>query len=81
MKANTAQTSAVDKVAKLQCYLQFVRRNSQLREGEIAQGVGRYRLGHIYNMDQTPLPFEFLRGRTYEFKGKKTVWIRALRSS
>ena len=40
-----------------------------------------YRLGHIYSMDQTPLPFEFLRGRTYEFKGKKTVWVRPLRSS
>ena len=75
MKTNVAQVSAQDKVASLQCYLQFIWRNSQLREGEIQQDVGRYRLGHIYNMDQTPLPFEFLRGCTYEFKGKKTVWI------
>lgn len=49
--------------------------------GEQVLDIGRYRLGHIYNMDQTPLPFEFLRGRTYEFKGKKTVWVRSLRSS
>jgi len=81
MKTNIAQVSATDKIASLQCYLRFIRRNSQLRESEVLQDVGRYRLGHIYNMDQTPLPFEFLRGRTYEFKGKKTVWIRALRSS
>ena len=27
-------------------------------------------------MDQTPLPLEFLSGRTYESKGSKTVWAK-----
>ena len=81
MKSKIAQVSAQDKVASLQCYLQFIRRNSQLQEGKIQQDVGWYRLGHIYNMYQTLLPFEFLKGHTNEFKGKKTVWIQALQSS
>lgn len=85
MKTNVAQAPSSNKVHIIQQYLRFIRRNSQLREGEgkVEQvyDIGRYRLGHIYNMDQTPLPFEFLRGRIYEFKGKKTVWVRSLRSS
>jgi hypothetical protein len=32
-------------------------------------------------MDQTPFPFEFLRGRTYHFKGSKTIWEKVLRQS
>ena len=31
-------------------------------------------------MDQTPIAFEFLSGRTYDFKGAKTVWIKEQRS-
>jgi hypothetical protein len=27
-------------------------------------------------MDQTPLPFENLNGRTYNKKGEKTVWLK-----
>ena len=32
-------------------------------------------------MDQTLFLCEFLWGRTYEFKSKKTVWVRSLHSS
>jgi hypothetical protein len=31
-------------------------------------------------MDQTPIGFEFLSGRTYDFKGVKTVWVKEQRS-
>jgi hypothetical protein len=31
-------------------------------------------------MDQTPLPFEFLSGQTYEPKGSKTVWVKGATS-
>jgi hypothetical protein len=31
-------------------------------------------------MDQTPLPFEFNKGRTYAKKGSKTVWVKEERS-
>lgn len=40
------------------------------------QVVGRFKLSQITNMDQSPLPFEHLKGRTYEKKGNKTVRLR-----
>jgi hypothetical protein len=60
-----------------------LRRNSQLRDGgeddlrDMLLAVGRYLLSHILNMDQTPLPWEYLTGITYEFKGSKTVWVKS----
>jgi len=86
-KTNTASITPIDKIPHIQSFLQFIRRNAQCRQLPMSPqiepeyDVGRFRLCHIFNMDQTPLPFEFLHGRTYEFKGKKTVWIRALKSS
>jgi hypothetical protein len=38
--------------------------------------VGRIKLSEIYNMDQSPLLFEYLKGRMYTKKGDKTVRIR-----
>ena len=37
--------------------------------------LGRFRLSCIANVDQTPLPFTFTNGPTYESKGAKTVWV------
>ena len=51
-------------------WFRYNRRNSQLRPdderglGDEAAVVGRYRLRNIGNMDQTPIPFEYLEGRT-----------------
>ena len=42
--------------------------------------VGRFKLLEIANMDQTPIAFEFLSGRTYDFKGSKTIWVKEQRS-
>ena len=42
--------------------------------------VGRMKLSQIANMDQTPIVFEFLSGRTYDFKGAPTIWIKEQRS-
>ena len=39
--------------------------------------VGRYGLSNICNMDQTPLPFEYLSGRTYNQVGDKTIWVQS----
>ena len=63
-------------------FLCFNRRNSQLRVGteDSVRGVGRYLLANILNMDQTPLPWEYLEGRTYDFMGKKTVWVHSKKS-
>jgi hypothetical protein len=38
--------------------------------------VGRFKLSQIANMDQTPIAFEFLSGRIYDFKGASTIWIK-----
>ena len=32
------------------------------------------------NMDQTPLPFEYLCGKTYACKGDKTIWAKSIHS-
>jgi hypothetical protein len=37
-------------------------------------------LGGICNIDHTPLPFEYLSGRTYAMKEDKTVWAKAIKS-
>jgi len=60
-------------------WLQFNRRNSQLRTGDYKYEIGRYDLAHIVNMDQTPLPFEYLSGKTYARKGDKTIWAKSIR--
>src|SRR5205807_10522036 len=52
----------------------------QLRAGDYKYDIGRYDLSHIVNIDQTPLPFEYLSGKTYAIKGDKTVWAKSLRS-
>ena len=41
---------------------------------------GRFKLSEISNMDQSPLPFESQKGRTYATKGSKTVTIRGAKS-
>jgi len=63
-------------------FLCFNRRNSQLRDGseDTVYAVGRYLTSNIINMDQTPLPWEYLEGRTYEVKGNKTVWAKSRQS-
>lgn len=43
--------------------------------------VGRFYLRNILcNLDETPIPFEYLEGRTYEPAGSKTVWAKSTRS-
>ena len=36
--------------------------------------LGQFRSSSVANVDQTPLPFTFTNGPTYETKGAKTVW-------
>ena len=42
--------------------------------------VGIYKLCNIANIDQIPLPFDFLSGKTYSISGAKTVWIKVTES-
>ena len=67
--------------------MKFNRRNSQLRPespsapSDTPGEVGRFRLGNICNIDQTPLPFEYLSGRTYNQQGEKTIWVQGSQQS
>ena len=38
--------------------------------------IGRIKLSEIANMDQSPLLFEFLKGRIYVKRGEKTVRLK-----
>jgi len=83
---NKASKRPADWYVAILALARFNQRNSQVRPhdqnglGDTVEAVGRYLLGQICNMDQTPLPFEFLSGQTYEQKGSKTVWIKGTTS-
>lgn len=79
-KTKQATKSPIEARPHVEQWLRFNRRNSQIYGSEISRDVGRFFLCDIYNMDQTPLPFEFLDGRTYDFKGNKTIWVKSIRS-
>lgn len=89
MTTNKATATPGDYQDRIIKWFQFNRRNSQLRARQVSGGlilfdkprdIGRYFLGSICNMDQTPLPFEYLSGRTYSIRGDKTVWAKATKS-
>lgn len=42
--------------------------------------IGRFLLSNICNLDETPIPFEYLDGATYGPSGLKTVWVKSTRS-
>ena len=44
-------------------------------KGHQLDALGRLRLNCIANFDETPLPFTFTNGLTYESKGASTVWV------
>ncbi|RPA90955.1 DDE-domain-containing protein [Choiromyces venosus 120613-1] len=66
-------------------WLRFNRWNSQPAAGSfwdvaIDHPVGRYDLSNICNLDETPIPFEYLQGKTYNTVGARTVWAKESRS-
>lgn len=79
-KTKQATKTPAESRPLIEQWLLFNRRNTQVRSGKTPLHISRYFLSNIYNMDQTPLPFEFLDGKTYDFKGSKTVWVKAIRS-
>ena len=42
--------------------------------------ISQIKLLEIYNIDQSPLPFEFLKGRIYTKKGEKTIRLKGGKS-
>ena len=84
---NTASKLPADFSLAILNWMIFNRRNCQLRPdnalglGDIPSTIGRYRLANICNMDQTPLPFEYLEGQTYSKVGEKTIWAQSSSTS
>jgi hypothetical protein len=87
-KTKQAQKPLADFCEKIEAWLQFNRWNTIINlssncgisRSPAVPLVGRFKLLEIGNIDQTPIAFEFLSGRTYELKGVKTVWIKEQRS-
>jgi len=83
---NKASQLPADFADAIRNWVRFNRRNSQLRPEEEPESedqpalIGRYRLSNISNMDQTPLPFEYLEGQTYNKIGEKTIWAQSSQS-
>lgn len=52
-------------------FLRYMRRICLIKDSDGSQI--RFPPEMVVNMDETPIPFEYLDGRTYTFKGEKTV--------
>ncbi|RPA95043.1 DDE-domain-containing protein, partial [Choiromyces venosus 120613-1] len=72
-------------------WLIFNRRNSQpsslsassqsfLPSASFIPPLNRFATSNIFNVDETPLLFEYLNGYTYNPKGDKTIWVKETRS-
>jgi len=70
--------------------LRFNRRNSQplsiaASEQRFLPGDSffhpplKFATSNIFNVDETPLPFEYLSGHTYNPEGAKTIWVKETR--
>ena len=79
---NVSQKIPSEYVSAILSWLQFNRRNAQIRPStsDELRVVGRYLLDSICNVDETPLPFEYLSGQTYADKGSRTVQVKASNS-
>lgn len=87
-----AQKAPEELLPTIQKWLQYNRRMMVVREGsEVGLAptlindipvptVGRFKLSEIANMDQSPLCFEFLKGKTLNRKGARTVRLKGVRS-
>ena len=73
---NTAQKPATDKLSLIRNFHSTIRREAKPSNGENVFNVGRFKLHQVANKDQTPLPFTFASGETYNETGERTVWVR-----
>lgn len=76
---NVAQKIPEDHRLQINNFHVFIRRQA-LQEGFPMQDFGIFKLENVSNLDQTPLQFEFLDGKTYDHKGAKTVHVRSKES-
>lgn len=72
------QKVLVESQALLLNWLRFNRRNSQpsltsFPETVLQPPVSRFLGSNICNLDETPIPYEYLEGKTYDVMGGKTI--------
>jgi len=79
---NKSQSIPEEYLQSILSWLHFNRRNSRVRKetSDEERVVGRYLLDIICNIDETPLPFEFLDGQTYADMGDPTILVKASNS-
>ena len=71
---NSCQKEPDDKRGAIQRFHRSIRRSA--KEGELVGPLGRWTPRNIANMDQTPLPFTFCSGKTYDNTGERSVRVR-----
>ena len=79
-RTNQEQKQPEEYREAIQSFHQFIRYMAEPRDYEIPQDVGRFKLRHIANMDQTPMPFKMGTDLTYNETGARTVWVKSLGS-
>lgn len=72
---NTAQTPPNEKEGAIMAFHKQIRKIQLSGEGD-GQQEEKFGLHAIANVDQTPLPFSFTKGPTYETTNSDTVWVR-----
>ena len=72
---NTAQKQPDDKEEAIKEFHRKIRKIQLPGEGDGPQEE-KFELHQIANVDQTPLPFSFTQGPTYETTNASTVWVR-----
>ena len=79
---NVSQKIPSEYLSAITSWLQFNRRNAQIHPhtSDELRVVGRYLLDSICNVDETPLPFEYLSGQTYADNGSRRVQVKASNS-
>jgi len=81
---NKSQKIPEDYLNQILSWMRFNRRNSQVPGGTSGQHEGsivdRYGLDSICNLDETPLPFEYLDGQTNADKWSNSVQVKSTAS-
>ena len=71
---NTCQKEPADKKEAIRGFHRAIR--NEAKSGDSVGQIGKFELKQIANVDQTPLPFTFTGGTTYDDTGATTVWVR-----
>jgi hypothetical protein len=78
MKTHQSQKLPKDYLDRITAFIQYIRQQTLL--SSVKKDVGHFTLGNINNMDQIPIVFEWMDGKTLETTGAKSVTFYSQRS-